>query len=233
MRDNRVPWRAAREKRPEFFSIIFSTLTDKGDFVLDWQCGVGSFFISLFLMYLFSDVLISLYLFHFLIITFSHLFVLGGSIIACRSIQRHIVTIEADIDIFKSILLPFVSLSKNTLLSKLPHNEGRFLLLFPGRWRSAISICCVRKFVLGFYLACIAIFTDLPNCMCLCFFPFPPCAEFKMRARFVFSMRTCLQRLRRRSKSLPMLLNLPIFKQKHHPHLLVAPVFSTNKYWIV
>ena len=110
MRDNGVPWRCAREKRPEFFSIIFSALTDKDDIVLDWQCGVGSFFISLFLMYLFSDVLNSLvfvsFPIHFLIITFSHLFVLGGSIIACRSIQRHIVALESDIDVFKSILLP-------------------------------------------------------------------------------------------------------------------------------
>jgi hypothetical protein len=40
------------------------------------------------------------------ILTLLHLFVLGGSIIACRSIQRHIVALESDIDIFKSILLP-------------------------------------------------------------------------------------------------------------------------------
>ena len=33
------------------------------------------------------------------------LVVLGGSIIACLSIQRHIVALESDIDIYKSILL--------------------------------------------------------------------------------------------------------------------------------
>ena len=32
--------------------------------------------------------------------------VLGGSIIACRSLQRHIIALESDIDVFKSILLP-------------------------------------------------------------------------------------------------------------------------------
>ena len=110
MRDNGVPWRSAHEKRRKFFSILLSALTDKDDIVFDWQCGVGSLFISMFLMYLFSDVLI-LFVFvsfpiHFLIITFPHLFVLGGSIIVCRSIQRHIVAHESDIDVFKSILLP-------------------------------------------------------------------------------------------------------------------------------
>jgi hypothetical protein len=40
--DDRVLWRGTREKRPEFFSIIFSALTDKDDIIPDWQCGVGS-----------------------------------------------------------------------------------------------------------------------------------------------------------------------------------------------
>jgi hypothetical protein len=43
---------------------------------------------------------------HFLILTPSHFVGLGGSIIACRSIQRHIVALESDIDVFKSIILP-------------------------------------------------------------------------------------------------------------------------------
>jgi hypothetical protein len=42
----------------------------------------------------------------FLILTYLHFVVLGGSIIACRSIQRHIVALESDIDVLKSILLP-------------------------------------------------------------------------------------------------------------------------------
>ena len=109
MRGNGVPWKCAHEKRPEFFSFLLSALTDKNNIVFDWQCGVGSFFISLFLMYLFIDDLISIVLvsfaIDFFIITFSHLFVLGGSIIACRSIQRHTVALELDIDVIKSILL--------------------------------------------------------------------------------------------------------------------------------
>jgi hypothetical protein len=48
MRGDGVPWRGAREKRSEFFSIFFSALTDKDDIIMDWQCGVGVFFTSLF-----------------------------------------------------------------------------------------------------------------------------------------------------------------------------------------
>jgi len=48
MRGDGVPWRGAREKRSEFFSILFSALTDKDDIIMDWQCGVGVFFISFF-----------------------------------------------------------------------------------------------------------------------------------------------------------------------------------------
>ena len=35
MRGDGVPWKGAREKRSEFFSIIFSALTDKDDIILD------------------------------------------------------------------------------------------------------------------------------------------------------------------------------------------------------
>ena len=42
---------------------------------------------------------------HSHILTIAHLVVLGGSVIACRSIQRHIVALESDIDIYNSILL--------------------------------------------------------------------------------------------------------------------------------
>jgi hypothetical protein len=66
MRDDRVPWRGAREKRPEFFSILFSALTDKDDIIFDWQCGVGSN-----LTFLSSHALVLLYsnLFHILFIS--------------------------------------------------------------------------------------------------------------------------------------------------------------------
>jgi hypothetical protein len=55
MREDGMPWRGALEKRPEFFSIIFSVLTDKDDIVMDWQCGVGMFLISLFFILKFSS----------------------------------------------------------------------------------------------------------------------------------------------------------------------------------
>jgi hypothetical protein len=42
---------------------------------------------------------------HFLIPNYSQSLVVGGSIIACRSIQRHIVALDSDVDVFKSILL--------------------------------------------------------------------------------------------------------------------------------
>ena len=48
IREDGVPWRVAREKLPEFFSIIFSALTDKDDIIMDWQCDLGSVFLLLF-----------------------------------------------------------------------------------------------------------------------------------------------------------------------------------------
>ena len=85
MRENGVPLGGAREKRPVFFSIIFSALTDKDDIILDLQCGVGSIFISLFLMFFFNILMSFVYVsipIHFFISTYSHFVVLGGSIIA-------------------------------------------------------------------------------------------------------------------------------------------------------
>ena len=110
MREDEVPWRGAREKCPEFFSIFLFVLTDKDDIIMNWQCGVGMFIISLLFFSLFSNILLSFVIvslsIHSHFLTFAHLDVLGGSIIACRSIQCHIVAMESDIDIYKSILLP-------------------------------------------------------------------------------------------------------------------------------
>ena len=50
MREDGVPWRGAREDGPDFFSIIFYALTHKENIIMDWQCGVGIFFILLFLI---------------------------------------------------------------------------------------------------------------------------------------------------------------------------------------
>ena len=85
-----LPWRGAREKRPEFFSILFSRLMDKDNIIMDWQCDIGMSFISLFFLSLFSNVSVSFVLvpfpIHSRILTFAHLVVLGGSVIACHSI---------------------------------------------------------------------------------------------------------------------------------------------------
>jgi hypothetical protein len=105
MREEGMPWRGAREKGPDFFSILFSALTDKDDIVMDWQCGVGMFLISLFSILNLSSQLVSFSIFS-RSLTFAQLVLLGGSVIACRSIQRHIVALESDIDIYKSVLLP-------------------------------------------------------------------------------------------------------------------------------
>ena len=60
-----MSWRGACEKRPEFFSIFFSALTDKDDFVMDWQCGVGMFVMSLFFILVFLPCFFSFHLSHF------------------------------------------------------------------------------------------------------------------------------------------------------------------------
>ena len=51
MRDDGVPWRGAREKRPDFFNTLFSALTDKDDIIFDWQCGVGLSLMSPFFFF--------------------------------------------------------------------------------------------------------------------------------------------------------------------------------------
>ena len=110
MREDGVPWRGAREKCPKFFPIFFSVLTGKDDIIIDWQCDVGWFFITLFFMSLFFNVLFYFifvsFSIHFLILIFSHFVVLRGFVIACHFIQRHIMALKSDIDIFKSVLLP-------------------------------------------------------------------------------------------------------------------------------
>ena len=39
--DGDVPWRGAREKHNEFLGIILSTLTNKANIVMDWNCGTS------------------------------------------------------------------------------------------------------------------------------------------------------------------------------------------------
>jgi len=48
-----VAWRGPREKRQEFFEILFSTLTDENDVIMDWHCGVGMSSLLFFLNFSF------------------------------------------------------------------------------------------------------------------------------------------------------------------------------------
>lgn len=48
MREDGVPWKGVRKKRPEFFPIMFFALMNKDDIIMDWQCGIGLFLMSLF-----------------------------------------------------------------------------------------------------------------------------------------------------------------------------------------
>ena len=41
MRSDGIPWRGAREKHHVFLSILFATLINKNDVIMDWQYGVG------------------------------------------------------------------------------------------------------------------------------------------------------------------------------------------------
>ena len=89
------------------------------------------FFKSLFFNVLFSFILVQFFI-YFVILTLSHFVALGGSVMACRSIQCHTVALESDIDIFKSILIPMREFKQEHTSQKVAHNEGQFLLLLPG-----------------------------------------------------------------------------------------------------
>ena len=121
---------------------------------MDWECGVGLFFISLFVDVLISFVLV-IFSIHFLLLTFSHFVVLGGSIIACRSIQCHIVALHSDIDIFKSIFLLMRKPEQEHTFRHhcmLSHNEGRFLETLFGIYYFCLSF--FSSFIVFPYIFC-------------------------------------------------------------------------------
>ena len=47
--------RGAREKCPELLSIVLSAFMNKDDIIMDWQCGVGLFFIPLIFILIFLN----------------------------------------------------------------------------------------------------------------------------------------------------------------------------------
>ena len=96
-----IPWRGALEKHHVFFSILLVIPTDNNDVVMDWQCSACTHSLSA------SSLL---WIFRYFFFTSFHtnifcLFALGGSITACRSLERHIVALENDSIIFNAILL--------------------------------------------------------------------------------------------------------------------------------
>ena len=102
MRIDGISWRGAREKHHIFFSMILATLTDKDDVIMHWQCGVGTHSLSA------SSLL---WIFHYFVFTsfqtnLIHLFDLGDLIVACRSLEQHIVALKCDPIIFSALLHP-------------------------------------------------------------------------------------------------------------------------------
>ena len=73
-----------------------------------WRWHVIHFFVFHFdfLFFLVLSFIFVSFFVHSRLFTFVLFVVLGGFVIACRSIQRHIVALESDIDIYKSVLLP-------------------------------------------------------------------------------------------------------------------------------
>lgn len=148
------------------------------------------FFVSIFILFPI------LFIFCFLVFK-----VLGGSVIACRSIQRQIVAVELDIYIFKSFLLPMHELEHEYTSHQVPHNGGPFLFFLLERWRSGILIYCVLKFDIGFQLVYLQFyllgsqFFACAHVFILC----PICLEFQRKAQSRFgtvsSFHTCLQPL--------------------------------------
>ena len=102
-------WRGAREKYPKFFSYFSPSSQTKA--TLSWIGNVVLFVLHFLVHHVFFlcfNFFCTCFISHsFLNLIYWHFVVLRGSIIACRSNQRHIVAFESNIDIFKSILLPF------------------------------------------------------------------------------------------------------------------------------
>ena len=94
------PWRGAHEKNDHFLNIIFDTIMQEGDIVMDWHTSIGISYLIPF----FSPFSLSLPQKRFF--KPSDLYLLGASITACCSSGRHIIAVECDTEIFNAVLLP-------------------------------------------------------------------------------------------------------------------------------
>ncbi len=195
MRDDGVPWRGAREKRPDFFNTLFAALTDKDDIIFDWQCGVGLSLMSPFFSSL-SFVFVT-FPFRFVSLTFSPSLLLGGSIVACRSLQRHIVALESDIDVFKSILLPLRGSDHEHTSQPSAPQRGSVFAPPPKKMarRNFDLLCeyvCYYLSTCSFLFHCLLEFRTSPHL----FLVITLCAEFRRIVLSAFLSRTCLHRHR-------------------------------------
>ena len=93
-----LPWRGSREKDPSFVQCFIEYLTDERDIVCDWSPSTG--FQSL--PSSFTTVETE---FHYLISVSQ---TACASFIACQRLNRHLITLEPDEEIFEALLKPYV-----------------------------------------------------------------------------------------------------------------------------
>ena len=144
---------------------------------------------------------IFLYLLHFTFIFLFSLFicVLGGSVIACRSIQHHMLALESDIDIFKSLLLPMREPKHEHISRQVAAQRGSVFAPSPLPEDGKVEfwfVMWVSSMLASNLYVCISIFLDHSFFACAhVFISRPVCLEFQRRARSVSSLQTCLQPL--------------------------------------
>ena len=161
MREDGVPCRGAREKHPKFFSIIFFVLTNKNNIIMDWQCGICMFFISLFFFFLTCYFFFICSIFHSF--SYPHLCAFGYS---RRFRSLHAAPFNTILWRWSRTSTPTsssssscVSPSKNTPLSTWPHNRGWFFSssLEDGEAQFWFVVC-VSSFLASILLDCLHLY---------------------------------------------------------------------------
>lgn len=106
----RCYWKVLRVLLHHFFILYGQRQHYDGLAMWHWYGLHPLFFNVLFFIFIVFSI-------NFLILTSLHFDILGGSIIACSSIQHHIMTLESNIDIFKPSSFTCRTLSMSTLLN--------------------------------------------------------------------------------------------------------------------
>ena len=218
MRDDRL----SRWERPWFLLHVFHCPHGQGRHyhgLAMWRWYVLHLFVLLFYFFLVRSFLFVSFSVDSRVLTFVHLVLLGGSFSACCSIQQHIVALESDIDIYKSLLLSMCE-------HDLEHTSQR-----PVPQRGSVFAPPPRKMPKRNFIVCVSYW------LWTCFFHFYfygskllALSNVILFSSFMFKvqnvspirvtaslLRTCFQCLPWHSGSLAMLLGLPIFWRKHHP----------------